>query len=202
MFGRHGIASVESKSWQTLVQRLVNATGKFAPCSCRSRRTRAAPNVHQQMCTTRRPFQRFGGLLSNHPNQNPKDDEFSNEKVRCRKVSATLSRSLKCWEIQEKCKDAIFSRTVFANEKTHLGPTLTTCNVGAAGSTKKPSILAIFCSLACAHLLVHVRCPLKNLNSTDISAPTSPFASLHTHVQTTHLQKTVLVHLCSWLRRR
>ena len=33
-------------------------------------KTRRAPNVHQQMwlCTTRRPFQRLGGLLSNHPN--------------------------------------------------------------------------------------------------------------------------------------
>ena len=29
-----------------------------------------------------------------------------------------------------------------------------------AGGAKNPSFLAIFCSSACAHLLVHVRCPL------------------------------------------
>ena len=48
-----------------------------------------------------------------------------------RKVSATFSRSLKCSNFQGKCKNAIFSRTVFANEKTHLGPTLNTCKIGA-----------------------------------------------------------------------
>ena len=38
----------------------------------RDAKSRRAPNVHQQMCTTRKPFQRLGGLLSNHPNQNQK----------------------------------------------------------------------------------------------------------------------------------
>ena len=42
---------------------------------------RRAPDVHQQMCTTRRPFQRLGGLLSNHPDQNQKNNKLSNEKV-------------------------------------------------------------------------------------------------------------------------
>ena len=55
-------------------------------------KNRSAPNVHQQMCTTRRPFQRLGGVLSNYPNQNQMR-QFP------RKV--------------QKCN---FSRTVFANE--------------------------------------------------------------------------------------
>ena len=32
---------------------------------------------------------------------------------------------------KESAKMQFFSRTVFANEKTHLGPTLNTCKVGA-----------------------------------------------------------------------
>ena len=117
--------------------------------------------MHQQMCTTGRPFQRLGGLLSNHPNRNQKDEEFSNEKVYCRKVSATFSRSLKCWEIQGECKIVIFSRTVFANEKTHFGTNIEHMQSRCmAGSAKKPSFLAIFCSSACARLSVRVWCPL------------------------------------------
>ena len=114
--------------------------------------SRRAPNVHQQMCTTRRPFQRLGGLLSNHPNQNKKDNKLSNEKVHCRKVSATFSRSLKCSNFQGKCKNAIFSRTVFANEQTHLGPTLNTCKVGAWRATLKNFHSLLFS----AQRLVHV----------------------------------------------
>ena len=113
---------------------------------------RRAPNVHQQMCTTRRPFQRLGGLLSNHPDQIKKSNKLSNERVLCRKVSATFPRSLKCGNFQEKCKNAIISRTVFANEKTHLGPTLNTCKVGVWRA-----VLKIFHSLLfSAHRLVHV----------------------------------------------
>ena len=105
--------------------------------------------------------QRLGGLLSNHPNQNKRNNKLSNEKVHCQKVSATFPCSLKCRKFQGKCKNATFSRTVFANEKTHFGPTLNTCiSRCMAGSTKKPSFLAIFCSSACARLLVHVGYPL------------------------------------------
>ena len=82
--------------------------------------TRAAPNVHQQMCTTGRPFQRLGGLLSNHPNQN-QDDKFSNEKTHCRKVSATFSRSLKCWEFQGKYKNAFLFADRFRKYENSLG---------------------------------------------------------------------------------
>ena len=52
------------------------------------------------------------------------------------------------------------------NEKTHLGPTLNTCKVGTWWATLKIfSFLAIFCSSACACLLVHVRCPLTKTDS-------------------------------------
>ena len=115
-------------------------------------RFRRAPNVHQQMCTTRRPFQRPGGLLSNHPNQKNNNNKLSNEKVHCRKVSATFSRSLKCGNFQGKYKNAIFSRTVFANEKTHLGPTLNTCKVGAWRAARKNFHSLLFS----AQRLVHV----------------------------------------------
>ena len=105
------------------------------------------------MCTTRRPFQRLGGLLSNHPNQNQKkNNRLSNEKVHCRKVSATFSRSLKCGNFQRKSKNAIFSRTVFANEKTHLGPSLNTCKVGAWRAALKNFHSLLFS----AQRLVHV----------------------------------------------
>ena len=114
---------------------------------------RRALNVHQQLCTTRRPFQLLGGLLSNHPSQNQKNNKLSNEKVHCRKVSATFSRSPKCGNFhQGKCKIAIFSRTVFANEKTHLGPTLNTRKVGAWQAALKYFHSLLFS----AQQLVHV----------------------------------------------
>ena len=94
---------------------------------------------------------RFGGLLSNHPNQNQKDDEFSNEQVHCRKVSATFSRSLKRWEIQGKCKNAIFSGP-FSQMRKLMGPTLPTCNVGAWRAELKSLYSLLFSS----HRLVHV----------------------------------------------
>ena len=108
--------------------------------------------MHQQMCTTRRLFQRLGGLLTNHPNQNQKNNKLSNEKVHCRKVSATFSRSLKCGNFQGKYKNAIFSRTVFTNEKTHLGPTLNTRKVGAWRAALKNFHSLLFS----AQRLVHV----------------------------------------------
>ena len=59
-------------------------------------------------------FQRLGDLLRNHPERNPNSDELSSEKVHCRKVSATFSHSLKCTNFQGKCKNTIFSQTIFA----------------------------------------------------------------------------------------
>ena len=46
---------------------------------------RRAPNVHQQMCTTRKPFQRLGGLLSNHPNQNQRTTNYQMRKCTAEK---------------------------------------------------------------------------------------------------------------------
>ena len=114
---------------------------------------RAVPNVHQQMCTTGRPFQRLEGLLSNHsppPPQKKKNKKqlyIYNEKVHCRNVSATFSRSIfPAWNFQ----------AILANEKTHLGPTLNTCKVGSwRAALKEPSFLAILCSSACDRLMVH-----------------------------------------------
>ena len=95
----------------------------------------------------------LGGILSNHPNQNQKNNKLSNEKVHCRKVSATFSRSLKCSNFQGKCKNAIFSRTVFANEKTHLRPTLNTAKWSWRAALKSFHSL-----LFSAHRLVHCWC--------------------------------------------
>ena len=81
-----------------------------------------APNVHQQMCTTGRSFQRVGGLLSN-------------KKVRCRNVSATFFTLSEMQQIPKKVQNAIFLRTVFADVKTQLGPTLNTRKVGAWRAT-------------------------------------------------------------------
>ena len=53
---------------------------------------------------------------------------------------------------QGKCKNAIFSRTVFANEKTHLRPTLNTCKVGAWRAALKNFHFLLFS----AQRLVHV----------------------------------------------
>ena len=91
--------------------------------------------------------------------------KLSNEKVHCRKDSAT--RALKCRQFQRKCNNAIFrGPTVFANDKTHLGPTLEFEHMQSRcmpGSAKKPSFLASFGSWACARLLVRVSCPLNNI---------------------------------------
>ena len=148
---------------------------------------------------------------------------LSNEKVHCRKVSATFSRSLKCRNLvarairnairanrfariirnwnpyfystsgrfaritrisdiranranrfaritplsagnsRESAKLQLFRGPFSQMRKTHFGPTLNTCiSRCMAGSAKKSSFLAIFCSSACARLLVHVRCPLNN----------------------------------------
>ena len=46
----------------------------------------------------------LGGLVSNHPDQNPNNNELSSEKAHCRKVSATFSRSLKCSNSRESAK--------------------------------------------------------------------------------------------------
>ena len=53
------------------------------------------------MCTNKwkANFLRDGGLQSNHPDQNPNNDELSSEKVHCRKVSATFSRSSNHWGV-------------------------------------------------------------------------------------------------------
>ena len=120
--------------------------------------------MHQEMCTTRKPFQRLGGLLSNHPDQTQKKNRLSNEKVHCRKVSATFSRSLKCNKFQGKRKNAIFSWTVFANGKTHLAPTLNTCKVGAWRAVLTTIHSLLFSAHRLVHdgLLVHVRCPLTS----------------------------------------
>ena len=85
------------------------------------------------MCTNkcRRPFSASWGPSEQSPRQKPNYDELSNEKAYCRNVSATFSRSLKCSTFQRKCKNAFFLRTIFANGKTHLGPTLNTWKVGA-----------------------------------------------------------------------
>ena len=108
--------------------------------------------MHQQMCTTRKPFQRLGGLLRTTRTTIKRSNKLSNEKVHCRKVSATFSRSLKCGNFQGKCKNAMFLRTVFANEKTHLGPTLNTCKVGAWRAMLKNFHSLLFS----AQRLVHV----------------------------------------------
>ena len=120
------------------------------------------------MCTTRRPFQR----PEQSPEPKPKNNKLSNEKVHCRKVSATFSRSLKCCNFQGKCKNEIFSRTVFANEKTHLGPTLNTCKVGAWRAALKNFHSLLFS----AQRLVHVCwCTLGALSSYS-------FSFLNTHL--------------------
>ena len=120
----------------------------------------------QQMCTTRRPFQRLGGLLSNHPNQNQKkNNKLSNEKVHCRKVSATFSRSSEMRQFPRKVqKIQFFSRTVFANEKTHLGPTVNTCKVGAWRAALKNYHSLLFSAQRLVHVCwLHVRCPSELL---------------------------------------
>ena len=53
-------------------------------------------------------FQRLGGLLTNHLDQNPNNDKLSSEKVHCRKVFATFSRSLKCSKFKKVQKRNFF----------------------------------------------------------------------------------------------
>ena len=65
-------------------------------------------------------FRRLEGFLSKRPDQNPNNNTLSSEKVHCRKVSATFSRSLNCCKFQGKHKNAIFPRTVFADGKNSL----------------------------------------------------------------------------------
>ena len=62
---KYWVVPAESKSWSSWIEGM-DLTSEWALAES------GAPNVHQQMCTTRRPFQRLGGLLSNHPNQNQK----------------------------------------------------------------------------------------------------------------------------------
>ena len=67
--------------------------------------------------------------------------------VQLQKASATFSHS----EVQNTpggCNSAIFPRAVFGNLKTN---TEHMQNKFMAGSTKEPSFLAIFYSLACLH---------------------------------------------------
>ena len=126
---------------------------------------RRVANMHQQRCTTRKPFQRFGDLLSNHPNPK-KNNKISNEKVHCWKVSATFPRSLKCGNFQGKCKNEFFFTAHFHKCENSLETIIEhmqrKCMEGGA---KKLSFLAIFCSATCARLLVHVRCPLNCIPS-------------------------------------
>ena len=122
----------------------------------------AQANVHQQMCTTGRPFQRLGGLLSNHPN---KIKKTTNSQMRESALPKSFCNFFALSEMlgnPGKVENAIFSRTVFANEKNSLGTNIEHLQSRCmAGSAKKPSFLAIFCSSACARLLGHVRCPLN-----------------------------------------
>ena len=82
-------------------------------------------------------------------------------RVHCRKVSATFSRSLKFSRFQgvrQKCN--FFADRVRKRENpkgTSNGYLQSRFMVGGA---KVPSFLAIFCSSACAHMLVHVSCSL------------------------------------------
>ena len=66
-----------------------------------------------------------------------------------------LSCALSLSQMQEfpgKVQNAIFSRTVFVNERTHVGPTLNKCKVGAWRAALK----SLHSLLFSAHRLVHV----------------------------------------------
>ena len=84
----------------------------------------------------------------------PKEEKIKNIRNVRKVVKAEmfLQLFLKCGNFQRKCENAIFSRTVFANEKTHMGPTLNTCKVGAWRAALKN----FHSSLFSAQRLVHV----------------------------------------------
>ena len=105
-------------------------------------------------------FNIFGASWAITRTKIQKNYKLSNEKVHCRKVSATFSRSLKCGNFQGNCKFNFFADCFRKWENslvTNIEHMQSRC---MAGSAKKLSFLAIFCSAACARLLVHVRCPL------------------------------------------
>ena len=118
---------------------------------------RRAPDVHQQMCTTRRPFQ--------PPEQSAGPNIKKATNYQMRKCTAEkflqLFRSLKCSKFQGKRKMFFFadqSRKWENSLGTNIEHMQSRC---MAGGAKSRSFLAIFCSSASASLLVHVRCPLS-----------------------------------------
>ena len=120
------------------------------------------------MCTTTcaQPeghFQRFGGLLTNHPDQTPNNAELSSEKVRCQKVSATFF-TLKVSKFQEKCKTCNFSADCFCKWESSLETNIEHMQSRCiAGGAQKELHSLLFS----AHRLVHVCwCTLGKENET------------------------------------
>ena len=123
--------------------------------------TLEAPNVHQQMCTTRKPFQHLGGLLSNHPNQNQKKTNNYQWESALPKSFCNFFALSEMRQFPRKVQKCNFFADHFRKWENSLGTNIEHMQSRCmAGSAKRLSFLAIFCSAACARLLVHVRCPL------------------------------------------
>ena len=117
------------------------------------------------MCTTRRPFQRLEGLLSNHLDQNQEEQQIIKWESALPKSFCNFFALSKMQQFPGKMQKCNFFADRFRKWENSLGTTVEHMQSRCmAGSAKKLSFLAIFCSSVCARLLVHVRCPAEYAN--------------------------------------